>query len=122
MRPPSSNQTCPFTSHTLPPSLLTSPSQAETAAFEGEHLYPKGAYKDATLYTTLSPCWMCTGAALWFQVKRVVIGDSQSFTGPEDVLRREGVEVVVLNTRECVQLTEKFRARAPEQWEDEIAR
>ena len=65
---------------------------------------------------------MCTGAALWFEVKRVVIGDSQSFTGPEETLRQNGVEVVVLDTKECVQLTEKFKGRAPEQWEEEIAR
>ena len=65
---------------------------------------------------------MCTGAALWFQVKRVVIGDSKSYTGPEELLKEKGVDVVVLNTRECIQLTEKFVARAPEQWEDEIGR
>lgn len=65
---------------------------------------------------------MCTGAALWFEVGRVVIGDSLSFTGPEDLLREKGVEVVTLNTRECVSLTEKFKAQKPEEWGQEIAR
>jgi len=96
--------------------------QAETSAFEGERIFPKGAFKDATLYTTLSPCWMCTGSAVWFQVKRVVIGDNQSYTGPEEVLKQNGIEVVVLNTQECIKLTQKFVASSPEQWEDEIGR
>ena len=65
---------------------------------------------------------MCAGAALWFQVRRVVIGDGTSYAGAEDVLRREGVEVVRLDTRECVELMERFKMRSPEQWEDEIAR
>lgn len=100
-------------------------AQASTSAFEGERLYPPAAYQDATLYTTLSPCWMCAGAALWFRVRRVVIGgdgDGTSDSGPEEVLRREGVEVVRLQTRECGELMERWRARAPEMWEEEMGR
>lgn len=65
---------------------------------------------------------MCSGSAIWFQVKRVVIGDSTSFTGPEDVLKQNGVEVVALNRRECISLCEKFAARSPRAWEDEISK
>lgn len=63
---------------------------------------------------------MCTGSALWFEVKRIVIGDSISFTGPEDLLREKGVDVVVLNTRESIELTEKFKAQKPKEWGTEI--
>lgn len=65
---------------------------------------------------------MCTGAAIWFQVHRVVIGDSKSFRGPEALLREKGIEVVSLKSRECVQLMEKFVARAPQEREDEVGR
>ncbi|KAK5173851.1 cytosine deaminase [Saxophila tyrrhenica] len=92
----------------------------ETAAFDSERGLPTSAFHGATLYTTMSPCWMCTGASVWFQVGRVVIGDSTTYTGPEDVLRNNGIEVVVLNTEECINISKKFIENSPEKWSDTV--
>jgi creatinine deaminase len=68
----------------------------------------------------MSPCWMCTGASIWFQVARVVIGDSTTYTGPEDVMRSNGIEVIVLNTEECISISKKFIENSPEKWTDTV--
>ncbi|KAG5359844.1 Cytosine deaminase [Yarrowia sp. C11] len=77
-------------------------------------------YKDATMYTTLSPCDMCTGACLMFGVKRVVMGENETFVGGEDYLRTRGVEVVNLKNAECKQLMDEFIAAHPEEWNEDI--
>jgi cytosine/creatinine deaminase len=81
---------------------------------------PTSVFHGSTLYTTMSCCPMCTGAAIWFKVARVVIGDSTTYTGPEDLLRSRGIEVVNLNHEECINLSKKFIEAHPEKWADTI--
>ena len=68
------------------------------------------------MYTTLSPCNMCTGACLHYKVARVVIGENQTFLGGEQLLKDRGIEVVVLQNQECVSLMQSFIAQKPEVW------
>ena len=78
-------------------------------------------YKGVTLYTTLSPCMMCTGAILQFEVPRVVVGEDQNFAGNLAFLAERGVEVVLLNDPDCIQLMERFIQERPELWNEDIA-
>ena len=78
-------------------------------------------YARATLYTTLSPCDMCTGAALLFKIPRVVLAENVTFRGAEELLRSRGVEVVNLDLPEAVELMRAFIARHPEIWDEDIA-
>ena len=77
-------------------------------------------YAGTTLYTTLSPCPMCTGAILLFQIPRVVVGEDRTFPGDLAFLRERGVEVVLLDDRACVAAMEEFQARFPEVWSEDI--
>jgi cytosine/creatinine deaminase len=77
-------------------------------------------YADTTLYTTLSPCQMCTGAILLFQIPRVVVGEARTFEGDLGFLRVRGVEVVLLDDPACVAVMEEFQARYPEVWSEDI--
>lgn len=77
-------------------------------------------YRRATMYTTLSPCDMCSGAILLYGIPTVIIGENHTFTGPEDYLRSRGVEVVVLDNLECRQLMDAFIARYPDVWLEDI--
>jgi creatinine deaminase len=92
----------------------------ETNALEVAGRQPASVYRKATMYTTLSPCHMCTGAILLYDIPRVVIGENRTFTGAEDLLREHGVEVVVLDSPECVQLMEEFIAANPALWNEDI--
>ena len=78
-------------------------------------------YSKITLYTTLSPCMMCSGAILQFGIKRVVIGEDQNFPGNIGLLRGHGVEVVVLDDEECTELMSRFIAERPDLWSEDIA-
>jgi cytosine deaminase len=78
-------------------------------------------YKGVTLYTTLSPCMMCTGAILQFEVPRVVVGECQNFEGNLNFLAERGVEVVLLNDPDCIALMERFIQERPELWNEDIA-
>ncbi|OJJ86588.1 cytosine deaminase [Aspergillus glaucus CBS 516.65] len=89
---------------------------AEMSALENSGRLPASAYEGATMYTTLSPCDMCTGACLLYKVNRVVIGENKNFMGGEDYLRARGKEVVVLDNEECKHLMEKFVKEKPELW------
>ncbi|ODM24035.1 Cytosine deaminase [Aspergillus cristatus] len=89
---------------------------AEMSALENSGRLPASAYEGATMYTTLSPCDMCTGACLLYKVKRVVIGENKNFVGGEDYLRARGKEVVVLDNEECKHLMEKFIKEKPGLW------
>lgn len=81
----------------------------------------KGAdYRRATLYTTLSPCDMCSGAVLLYGIPRVVIGENETFRGPEDYLKSRGVELVVLDSRACKDLMKNFIGSNPELWNEDI--
>lgn len=92
----------------------------EMDAFENAGRQPANVYKDATIYTTLSPCPMCTGAILLYGIPRVVIGENATFQGAEELLKSHGVEVVVLNDKECIQLMEDFIRDKPELWNEDI--
>ena len=77
-------------------------------------------YRRATLYSTLSPCEMCSGAVLLYGIPKVVIGENHTFCGPEDYIRARGVEVVVVDNQECRQLMETFITKNPELWDEDI--
>lgn len=77
-------------------------------------------YQRAVLYSTLSPCDMCSGAVLLYKIPRVVIGEHQTFQGPEDYLRSRGVELVILDDAECIRLMRDFIAAYPELWNEDI--
>ncbi|KAL2000110.1 hypothetical protein VTN02DRAFT_3541 [Thermoascus thermophilus] len=93
---------------------------AEMSALENSGRLPASAYEGATMYTTLSPCDMCTGACVLYKVKRVVIGENKNFVGGEQYLKNRGIEVVVLENEECKQLMEKFIREQPALWNEDI--
>ena len=78
-------------------------------------------YRDTTLYTSLSPCMMCTGTIIQFGIPRVVIGENQTFGGNEDFLRSKGVEVIVAGDADCTALMTRFIKEKPELWAEDIA-
>jgi len=92
----------------------------ETDALENAGRLPASVYRRATMYTTLSPCDMCTGAILLYRIPRVVIGENRTFLGAEDLLRARGVEVVNLDSPECVELMRAFIAERPDVWNEDI--
>ena len=92
----------------------------ETDALEVAGRQPASVYRRSTMVTTLSPCDMCTGAILLYEIPRVVIGENKTFMGGEDYLRSRGVEVVVLDDPECVQMMETFIEQNPTLWNEDI--
>ncbi len=92
----------------------------ETDALENAGRLAASVYAKATMYTTLSPCDMCSGAILLYGIPRVVIGENRTFLGAEDLLRTRGVEVVVLDSEECVDMMSEFIADNPELWNEDI--
>ena len=78
-------------------------------------------YKGVTLYTSLSPCMMCTGTIIQFGIKRVVIGENTTFGGNEEFLRSKGVEVIVADDPDCIALMTRFIKEKPELWNEDIA-
>jgi cytosine/creatinine deaminase len=78
------------------------------------------SYVDTTLYTTLSPCQMCSGAILLFQIPRVVVGEARTFPGDLDFLRGRGVQVVLLDDPACTAVMEEFQTRYPGLWSEDI--
>jgi cytosine/creatinine deaminase len=92
----------------------------ETDALENAGRLPASVYRRSTMYTTLSPCDMCTGAILLYGIPRVVMGENRTFVGGEDYLRQRGVEVVNLDSQECVDLMNEFIAEHPEIWNEDI--
>jgi len=79
-------------------------------------------YQRATLYSTLSPCDMCSGTALLYGIPRIVIGENHTFRGPEDYLRSRGVELEIVNDPTCVRLMQDFIRQHPELWNEDIGR
>jgi creatinine deaminase len=92
----------------------------ETDALQTAGRQPASVYRRSTMYTTLSPCHMCTGAILLYEIPRVVIGENRTFLGAEDLLRQHGVEVVVAESEECYRLMQEFIAEHPEIWFEDI--
>jgi cytosine deaminase len=77
-------------------------------------------YKRATLYSTLSPCDMCSGAVLLYGIKKVVIGENKNFTGPEKYVKSRGVTLEVANNQECIHMMEEFIKKSPMLWNEDI--
>lgn len=90
--------------------------QGEISALENAGRLPASAYKGSTMYTTLSPCDMCSGACVLYKVSRVVMGENNTFVGAEEHLKRRGIEVVNLESTACEDLMKKFIKEHPEQW------
>ena len=93
---------------------------AEMDALENAGRLPASVYSRATLYSTLSPCDMCSGAALLYGIPRVVIGENRTFRGPEDHVRSRGVEIVVVDDPDCIALMTDFVAAEPQLWNEDI--
>lgn len=92
----------------------------ETDALENAGRQHASVYARATMYTTLSPCDMCTGAILLYKIPRVVIGEHRTFMGNEALLRERGVEVVILDDPDCKALMDEFIRRYPAVWNEDI--
>ena len=93
---------------------------AEMNCLENAGRLPASVYRQCTLYTTLSPCPMCSGAILLYGIPRVVIGENQTFCGAEDHLRAQGIELTVLGDSGCIALMREFIAAEPELWNEDI--
>lgn len=92
----------------------------EMDALENAGRQPASVYRESILYTTLSPCPMCSGAILLYGIPKVIIGENQTFMGPEQLLREHGVEVIVENDPTCIQMMEEFIAKNPALWNEDI--
>ena len=93
---------------------------AEMDCLENAGRLKASDYKKAILYSTLSPCDMCSGTALLYKIPKVVIGENKTFQGPEDYVRSHGVELEILNDPECTKLMEDFIKAKPELWNEDI--
>jgi cytosine/creatinine deaminase len=92
----------------------------EMDALEQAGRLPAAVYRACVLYTTLSPCPMCSGAIRLYGIPKVIIGENRTFMGDEDTLRAQGVELDVLDDPECIQLMADFIAAKPELWHEDI--
>jgi creatinine deaminase len=92
----------------------------EMDALESAGRQPAALLRQSVLYTTLSPCAMCSGAILLYGIPRVVVGENQTFLGEEELLRSRGVTVEVVQNEECIRLMRKFIERNPELWNEDI--
>lgn len=93
---------------------------AEMNCLENAGRLSAAVYSGSVLYSTLSPCPMCSGAILLYKIPRVVIGENVTFQGPEDYLRSQGVRLDILNDAECIQLMRDFIKARPELWNEDI--
>ncbi|ATR83169.1 tRNA-specific adenosine deaminase [Pseudomonas sp. HLS-6] len=92
----------------------------EMDAFENAGRQPASVYRQATLYTTLSPCSMCSGAILLYGIKEVIIGENSTFMGEEALLKSRGVNLQVLQDPDCIKLMNDFIADNPKLWNEDI--
>jgi cytosine deaminase len=92
----------------------------EMDALENAGRQPARVYKECTIYTTLSPCAMCSGAILLYRIPRVVIGENETFPGEEALLRSNGVSVDVLHDQACIALMTEFIRSNPTLWNEDI--
>ena len=93
---------------------------AEMDCLENAGRQPAGIYAECVLYSTLSPCPMCSGAALLYKIPRIVIGENVTFQGPEDYVRSQGVTLEILQDPECIQLMRDFIDARPDLWHEDI--
>jgi cytosine deaminase len=92
----------------------------ETDALENAGRLPAGVYAGSTLYTTLSPCAMCSGAILLYGIPRVVIGENVTFRGEEELLRERGVVLEVVQDARCIEMMQRFIQEQPALWNEDI--
>ena len=92
----------------------------EMDALENAGRQSATTYQQSTLYTTLSPCAMCSGAILLYGIPRVVIGENRTFTGEEKLLRSRGVEITILQDDQCIGMMNEFIANHPDLWNEDI--
>jgi creatinine deaminase len=93
---------------------------AEMDCLENAGRLTSKEYRRSILYSTLSPCEMCSGTVLLYKIPKVVIGENHTFQGPEDYLRSRGVDLVILNNEECVRMMHHFIETRPELWNEDI--
>ena len=93
---------------------------AEMDALENAGRMSGADYRRSVLYSTLSPCDMCSGAVLLYGIERVIVGENQTFRGPEDYVRSRGVDLLVVDDPSCVDMMETFIAERPELWNEDI--
>lgn len=93
---------------------------AEMDALENAGRLTAKDYQRSVLYSTLSPCDMCSGTALLYKIPRIVIGENKTFRGPEDYVRSRGVQLEILNDAECIRMMEDFIAARPGLWNEDI--
>lgn len=93
----------------------------EMSAFKDAGRQSAAVYRECVLYTTLSPCPMCSGASLLYKIPKIIIAENTTFLGAEDWLLRQGVELTVLNDDECIAMMQTFIAARPELWHEDIA-
>lgn len=92
----------------------------EMSAFRNAGRQPARIYRECVLYTTLSPCAMCSGTALLYRIPKIVIGENRNFLGEEEWLRARGVELIVVQNDDCIDLMRSFIAARPELWNEDI--
>jgi len=92
----------------------------EMDALENAGRQPASVYRECVLYTTLSPCAMCSGAILLYEIPRVIIGENRTFLGEEELLRSRGVELTVVQDETCIALMTRFIAEHPQLWNEDI--
>lgn len=92
----------------------------EMDALENAGRLPARIYRESTLYTTLSPCSMCSGAILLYGIPRVIIGENRTFLGEEALLRERGVELTVVDDADCIELMRQFIEASPALWNEDI--
>jgi cytosine deaminase len=92
----------------------------EMNALENAGRHPASVYQRSTIYTTLSPCPMCSGAIVLYKIPHVIVAENKTFMGAEDYLRSQGVRVDVLQNEECIQLMRDFIAKNPTLWNEDI--
>lgn len=92
----------------------------EMDAFENAGRQPAKVYRESVLYTTLSPCSMCSGAILLYNIPKVIIGENKTFLGEEELLKSRGVAIEVLQNSDCIDLMNKFIKNSPQLWNEDI--
>lgn len=93
---------------------------AEMDCIENAGRLSASDYRQSVIYSTLSPCSMCSGAILLYQIPKVVVGEHQTFQGPENHLRNQGVVVELTDSRECIELMKRFIQESPDLWNEDI--
>jgi cytosine deaminase len=92
----------------------------EMDCLENAGRLPASIYARCTIYTTLSPCPMCSGAIVLYNIRRVIVGENQTFLGPEEYLRSQGITIEVVQDPECIEMMRRFIAENPHLWNEDI--